>query len=221
MKRAIETCGHVLIVDDDSTFAEGVTLLLERAGLAARVAGTAGEGLASAVEQRPDLVLLDVNLPDSSGYEVCHQLRHRFGDALPIIFVSGDRTASYDRVAGLLLGADDYVVKPFDPGELLARVRTQLRRSQSQAAADGGANNSLDALTAREREVLTLLAEGLAQGAIGRELFISSNTVAKHIQSTLVKLNVHSRAQAVAYFHHSRSRPPDVTGHLLEAAGSG
>ena len=199
-------------MDDDPAFGEGVRLLLQRGHLEARVVGTGGEGVAAAAADRPALVLLDVNLPDLSGYEVCRELRGRFGEELPIIFVSGDRTASYDRVAGLLLGADDYVVKPFDPGELLARVRTHLRRSPAHPRPDGGAVGTLDTLTAREREVLALLASGLEQAQIARALFIAPNTVAKHIQSTLGKLDVHSRAQAVAYFHGSRDGHADVAG---------
>jgi DNA-binding response OmpR family regulator len=74
------------------------------------------------------LVLAEVNLPEVSGYEVCHELRHRYGDDVAVIFLSADRTEPYDRVGGLLLGAVDYIVKPFDEGELLARVRSALRR---------------------------------------------------------------------------------------------
>jgi DNA-binding response OmpR family regulator len=217
----VQTCGHVLIVDDDPAFGEGVRLLLERGHLEARCVGTGGEGVAAAVADRPGLVLLDVNLPDLSGYEVCQELRRRFGEELPIIFVSGDRTASYDRVAGLMLGADDYVVKPFEPSELLARVRTHLRRGEAHRRPVDGTNGSLDMLTAREREVLALLAGGLEQAQIAQALFITPNTVAKHIQSTLGKLDVHSRAQAVAYFHGSRDGHADVAAHLAEPLAQG
>src|SRR6266849_1295009 len=70
----------------------------------------------------PRLVILEVTLPALSGYEVCHQLREEFGEGLPIILVSGERTEPFDRVAGILIGADHYIVKPFAPDELLARV---------------------------------------------------------------------------------------------------
>src|SRR5205823_3978875 len=80
------------------------------------------EALEAVLEESVVLVLLEVRLEDTSGYEVCRQLRHERGDALPIIFVSEDRTESSDRVAGLLLGADDYLAKPIAPDELVARV---------------------------------------------------------------------------------------------------
>ena len=109
------------------------------------------------------------------------------------MFVSGERVEPCDRVAGLLLGADDYVVKPFAPDELIARVRRLVVRSASD---EPGALRSK--LTRREQEVLQLLASGLTQPEIARELVISSSTVASHIEHILDKLGVHSRAQAVA-----------------------
>src|SRR5947199_241905 len=81
---------------------------------------------AAARTARPAVVLLDISLPDVSGFEVCRELRDEFGDDLPIIFVSGERVEAVDRAVGLLLGADDYVVKPFDLDELLARVRRSI-----------------------------------------------------------------------------------------------
>ncbi|HSE81557.1 MAG TPA: response regulator transcription factor [Gaiellaceae bacterium] len=120
-----------------------------------------------------------------------------FGKSLPVFFLSGIRVEPFDRAAGLLVGADDYIVKPFDPDEFLARVRRHLapkaRRSEAQPTANG--------LTAREHEVLRLLAEGLNQTEIAERLVISPKTVATHIQHVLEKLGVHSRAQAVAAAH--------------------
>ena len=104
-----------------------------------------------------------------------------------------------DRVAGLLIGADDYIVKPFDPGEFLARVRSLLRRNNSNDDRPFSDRPGLDALTDRERQVLDLLAEGRSQDEIASALFITPKTVATHIQRVLGKLGVHSRAQAVSY----------------------
>jgi DNA-binding NarL/FixJ family response regulator len=146
-------------------------------------------------------VLLEINLPEVSGYEVCRELRDLFGDDVAIIFLSGDRTEPYDRVAGLLLGADDYVVKPFDDDEFLARVRNALRRARSSSTLNSYESGDEEALTSREGEVLGLLARGLDQGDIARKLFISPKTVGTHIQRVLTKLGVHSRAQAVAAAH--------------------
>jgi DNA-binding NarL/FixJ family response regulator len=158
-------------------------------------AATGAEGLAIARRTAPALVLLDVHLPDISGYEVCRELRETFGEGLPILFLSGARTESYDRVGGLLLGADDYLVKPFAHDELLARVRRLLARSNRGYAAQSYG------LTARELEVLSCLAAGQDQAQIAAALVISEKTAATHIQHILSKLGVHSRAEAVAFAH--------------------
>lgn len=196
-------CGPVVVVDDDDAFREFVTSLLGRAGY--RAVGVAdGDDVLSAVRlERPALVLLEVNLPGVSGYELCRQLRDEFGEQLPIVFVSAERTESVDRVAGLLIGADDYIVKPFDQDEFLARVRRSLTRSDAlaQSSKDSSPRRVLLPLTPREREVLQLLAEGKDAAAIALELYVSPKTVATHIQHILVKLGVHSRAQAVALAH--------------------
>ena len=138
-------------------------------------------------------MLLDVNLPDMSGYTVCRELRAEHGESLPIVFLSGYRTESMDRAAGLLIGGDDYVVKPPDLDELLARVRRLLERTQERSTASGGFG-----LTRRELEVLQLLGSGSRAPEIAAELGISPKTVSSHLQSIFRKLNVHSRAQAVA-----------------------
>jgi DNA-binding NarL/FixJ family response regulator len=160
-----------------------------------------------------------------SGYEVCRELLDTFGDGISIIFLSAERTEPYDRAAGLLLGADDYIVKPFDPGEFLARVRGALRRSRSprkHGISKSPAPPSA-ALTVREREVLKLLARGLNQVQIASTLVISPKTVGTHIQRVLAKLGVHSRAQAVAFAHEqgfaeaAGRKFVDVEGHVLAA----
>jgi DNA-binding NarL/FixJ family response regulator len=158
--------------------------------------------LESADRLRPRLVLTEVNLPEVSSYEVCHELHDRYGDEISLIFLSADRTEPYDRVAGLLLGAVDYIVKPFDPDELLARVRSALRRLGTPRPRDRGAPSApWNTLTARELEVLNLLSRGLNQVEIASKLVISPKTVGTHIQRVLTKLGVHSRAQAVALAH--------------------
>jgi DNA-binding NarL/FixJ family response regulator len=207
-------CGPILIVDDDASTRELVTCVLEGAGYETTEVDTGEAALVSAGEQRPSLVMLDVNLPGTSGYAVCHQLRQRFGQGLPIVFLSGDRTEEHDRVAGLLIGADDYVVKPFSPGELLARVQRLITRFDAQ---QNGANglDSVSRLTAREHEILTLLAEGKAQATIAAELYISPKTVATHIQRILAKLEVHSRAEAVSRAYRLGLVNPDVAAHAL------
>jgi DNA-binding NarL/FixJ family response regulator len=192
----IPNCGHILVVDDDPAFRDLVATLLERIGCETVGAADGHEALHAAASSPPDVVLLDVDLPGTSGYEVCRELRDSYGDDLPIVFISGERTDQLDRVSGLLLGADDYVVKPFEPDELLARVRRLLARASTRPAA-----RAAEELTSREQEILRLLSAGLDQAAIASLLVISPKTVATHIQRILGKLGVRSRAQAVAFAH--------------------
>lgn len=188
----------VLVVDDDRDLCRLVKRLLEPLGYEVHEASTASRALTVAAHERPAAVLLDVHLPDISGYEVCRRLRDDFGNDIAIVFLSGKRTEEFDRTAGMLLGADDYIVKPFTRGEFIARVRRAIDRSSPAEAALRGS------LTPRELEVLKLLAEGLGQKRIAQALFITPKTVATHIQRILTKLDVHSRAEAVAYAHRSR-----------------
>jgi DNA-binding NarL/FixJ family response regulator len=183
----------ILVVDRDPAAGQEIADLLGGVGLETRTATSGEDALAVAGGRRPQAVLLEVRLSGVCGYEVLRELRHRYGERLPIMFVSGERVEPCDRVAGLLLGADDYVVKPFAPDELIARVRRLLVRSASD---EPGALRTK--LTRREQEVLQLLASGLTQPEIATELVISSSTVASHIEHILAKLGVHSRAQAVA-----------------------
>jgi DNA-binding NarL/FixJ family response regulator len=186
-----------LIVDDDGSFRAFVAALLVEAGLSDTVeAATGSEALAAVREQRPALVLLDVLLPDISGFQICRTLREEFGEDLPVIFVSGERIEPADRAVGLLVGADDYLVKPVDPDELLARLRRAITRSQHGPPV-ATAPRAFE-LTVREHQILDRLAQGQAQSEIAAELVISPKTVASHVQRILAKLGVHSRAQAVA-----------------------
>jgi DNA-binding NarL/FixJ family response regulator len=184
------SCGPVLIVDDDPAVVELVQISLSEAGYATCCATSGAEAILAAAGEPISAAVLDVNLPDGSGYEVCRELRRLYGPSLPIVFVSGDRMEPYDRVGGLLLGADDYLVKPVDPRELVMRVGALLRRARRTPGERP--------LTPRELEVLTLLAEGLNQLQIADQLAITSKTVATHIERILGKLGVRSRAQAVA-----------------------
>jgi DNA-binding NarL/FixJ family response regulator len=192
----------ILVVDDDPGFRELSRSLLERAGLRVETADGADKAIAVFDEAAPHLVLLDIRMPDTSGYELYRALRERDED-LPIIFVSGERVEPYDRVVGLVLGADDYLVKPLDPDEFVARVRRSLARSSNGAGRPRRTETAdvLAELTPREREVLALLSVGRNSKQIARQLVISPRTVGTHIQHILSKLGVHNRAQAVAIAH--------------------
>ena len=207
----------ILVADTDQSCRKLIIGLLGRIGFETIEAKNGPETLELVQRLRPALVLLEVNLPEVSGYEVCRELRDDFGDEISVIFLSGERTTSSDRVAGLLVGADDYIVKPFDRDELLARVRAALRRIQPQTNGNHVVTPPIGAsLTGREREVLRLLARGLNQTDIAARLFISPKTVGGHIQRILAKLGVHSRAQAVAVAHEQGLA--DVEGHGLVPA---
>jgi len=196
-----QNCGSIVVVDRDPEFRALVSSLLERLGCTTLEAATGEQALAAVRDESPALVLLDVSLPDMTGYEVLRELREEYGDGLAIAFVSGERTEMLDRVGGLLLGADDYLVKPLEANEFLARARRLMHRTMSVARPDGRRSEAGPALTRRECEVLDLLASGLASKEIAVELSISAKTVAGHIQGILTKLGVHSRAQAVAIAH--------------------
>jgi two-component system response regulator RegX3 len=116
----------ILLVEDEESITTPLLEALRREGFDTAVSATAGESLALADRVKPDLVLLDVMLPDGSGFDVCRELRAR--SRVPIIMLTA-RGEESDRVAGLELGADDYVVKPFSARELVARVRAVLRRA--------------------------------------------------------------------------------------------
>jgi len=190
--------GIVLVVDGDRVMRGQVIDALERAGYRVRGFGSGADALAAAVEETPALVLLELQLPDATGYELCRELREAHGDGLPIFLTSGERTESMDRIAGLMIGADDFIVKPYELDELVARVRRFVER-RSRSRTNGNGNGTGVDVTPRELQVLTLLADGHDQEQIAAELGISPKTVATHIQHLLGKFGAHSRAQLVAH----------------------
>lgn len=124
---------HVLIVDDDRSITDALAILFKRAGYAIDVASSGAEALRK-LTSNPDLIILDIMLPDLSGYEVCRQIRGQFS-SIPILMLTA-RDQTQDKVLGLDLGADAYLGKPFETAELLAQVRALLRRSKGEDFAD-------------------------------------------------------------------------------------
>jgi DNA-binding response OmpR family regulator len=125
---------HALIVDDEPDLSESVTWRLEQAGFEVEVAN---DGLAALIAIRntePDVILLDLVLPGMSGIDVLREIR-RISEDVPVLLISG-RSEEADRVVALEIGADDFVLKPFSPRELVARIRALVRRSQRQARPD-------------------------------------------------------------------------------------
>jgi DNA-binding response OmpR family regulator len=116
----------VLVVEDESSIASFVALYLKNAGYSVRTVATGADALAQAEAERPDLIVLDLMLPDVDGIEVCRRLRK--DSDVPILMLTA-RDEDVDKIIGLEVGADDYLTKPFNPRELLARVKSILRRS--------------------------------------------------------------------------------------------
>ncbi len=117
----------IVVIDDEPSVQEVARAYLERDGYVVYTAGSGSEGLMLAERTKPGLIVLDLMLPDVSGEEVCREIRSR--SDVPIVMLTA-KAAEEERIEGLLLGADDYLVKPFSPRELVARVRAVLRRSR-------------------------------------------------------------------------------------------
>ena len=116
---------HILVVDDEPEIADLVGVYLRSEGFTVHTSGTAKEALDTLARQSVDLAILDVMLPDKSGFDLCGELRreHRF----PVLMLTA-KSSDMDKITGLTIGADDYITKPFNPLELVARVKAQLRR---------------------------------------------------------------------------------------------
>jgi len=124
----------ILFVEDETSISEPFSHALRREGFDAVIAGTAARALELAEREEFDLVLLDLTLPDGDGRDVCREIRR--GSDVPIVMLTARGTET-DKIVGLELGADDYVVKPFAGGEVVARIRAILRRAGRQASEDG------------------------------------------------------------------------------------
>jgi DNA-binding response OmpR family regulator len=203
--------GSVLVVDDEPTIADVVARYLQRAGYATSVASDGARAMAAAAELRPDLVVMDVKLPRVDGIEVMRRLRSEDRARPAVILLSG-RSDVTDRIAGLRSGADDYVVKPFAPAELVARVDAVLRRVDTGPAEPvlefddlridlGGRRVFVDdaevQLTQREFELLLFLARHPGQAfsrdqlmdAVWQYSFYTDNsTVTVHIRRLRAKI---------------------------------
>jgi two-component system, OmpR family, response regulator len=136
--------GTVLIVDDDPHIRDVITYALEAAGFACITAQDGAEAVSRTEDGDPDIVVLDINMPEMDGFEVCKELRKR--SEVPILFLSS-RDDEIDRIVGLEIGGDDYVAKPFSPRELVARVKVILKRQRAAAPASADAAEQAAVLT--------------------------------------------------------------------------
>ncbi|MGH8047053.1 MAG: two-component system response regulator CreB [Chthoniobacterales bacterium] len=132
---------RILVVEDEPSIRDAIQYAIESDGCEVACCGTGGEALAQLDSTEFDLVVLDVGLPDFSGFDVCRRLRKRY--TLPVLFLTA-RSDEIDRVVGLEIGGDDYVTKPFSPRELSARVRAILRRTKNGAAPSASASGVFD-----------------------------------------------------------------------------
>ncbi len=199
---------RVLVADDHQLMREGTAALLA-ADARIEVVGLAGDGreaLALAARRAPDVVLLDLNMPVMGGLEACAQLRREHPETAVLVLTVSDEEP--DLYAALRVGASGYLVKDMPPSELVEAVLAVARGEPRIAAAMAGrmlaelggrSPDPLGALSEREREVLTLLAEGLRNREIAERLVISEATVKTHVRHVLEKLRFRNRAEAAAF----------------------
>jgi len=201
---------RILIIDDEANIVELVKLYLTREGFTIDSAGTGREGLSMLSATNPDLVILDIMLPDIDGFEVCKQIRIK--SRVPVLMLSA-RREDIDKIIGLELGADDYLTKPFNPRELVARVKAILRRGQTEnptikivdvcglhidiARREASIDNQLMKLRTKEFELLTVFAlnqgivltrERLLSEVWGYDYYGETRTVDVHVNHLREKL---------------------------------
>jgi len=226
----------VLVVDDDPDVLHEAKECLSGAGYRVLTAVDGSAARQISRDERPDTIILDADMPVASGYEICRSLK---SDAslkhIPVIFLH-EKPGTQDKVAGFEAGAHDYLAKPYDPEELVARVTAAVRQkvaydrlrhknarlealakhvrsavqvyeqprtvesgAPTQEITDDSGRRVMVRLTRRELEILQLLARGLNNDVISKQLYISPTTTRNHIQNILGKLGVHSKLEAVAY----------------------
>ncbi|MCU0550785.1 MAG: response regulator transcription factor [Leptolyngbya sp. Prado105] len=212
----------ILIVDDDTALRTALIRYLEKRGYLVHHAASGLEGLAQFEEDQPDLVVSDVIMPEMDGLEFCRRLRSlRIGQLVPFIFLSS-RGEVEDRVQGHSIGADDYLIKPFEPRELLAKIEAQLERSrrmhsemvrlmqQSGTVVEASASVTTVPLplTPAEEKVFWEVIQGHTNKQIGDHLFVSPRTVQTHLSNILSKLQLENRSQLVRYAFEKGYRLP-------------
>lgn len=210
----------ILIVDDDATLRTALTRYLEKQGYFIRDAMSGVEALTLFEQESPDLIVSDVIMPEMDGFEFCRRLRSlRTGQLVPFIFLSS-KTEVEARVQGYSIGADDYLVKPFEPRELLAKIEAQLERSrrihseivrllQQVGSADIAVTCPTPLpLTPAEEKVFWQVIQGYTNKQIGDHLFVSPRTVQTHLSNILSKLQLENRSQLVRYAFEKGYRPP-------------
>jgi len=201
---------HILIADDDAHIREVISFALEKAGMQVTLAEDGRQALQQFGAQAVDLIVLDINMPEFDGLEVCRELRKT--SDVPILFLSS-RDDEIDRILGLEIGGDDYVTKPFSPRELVARINVILKRIQKPVIAENSLyhgklciqveqhtanwNNKAISLTATEFAILLLLIrqpsrvfsrDTIMNSAYSNNVYVSDRTIDSHIRHIRQKL---------------------------------
>jgi DNA-binding response OmpR family regulator len=226
----------ILLVDDDKTLQTVLTRYLEKRGYSVTVVTSGIQGLKVFSQDPPDLVVSDVMMPGMDGFEFCRRLRAtRPGQLVPFLFLTAKKDLE-DRVQGHYMGADDYVTKPFEPAELMAKIESQLERSRrihsemirlfqqmpEEAASEGEEVTPAKPvqaplptepteelpLTPAEARVFWEVIQGLTNKQISQRLFISPRTVQTHLSNILTKLSLENRSQLVRFAFEHGHRPP-------------
>jgi len=188
----------ILLVEDDENIRELVRLYLEANGFGVREAEDVQEAETLLSLEQPDLLILDIVLPDGSGLGLCQTLRDD-GCELPVLFLSC-KDDSEDMIAGLDLGGDDYMTKPFDPNVLVSRVKALLRRramQEKKGKTDSPQEELVERLTKREIEILTLIKVGYTNREIALHYQISIGTVKGYNNQLFGKLGAKNRTHAI------------------------
>lgn len=210
----------ILVVDDDTTLRTALTRYLEKRRYLVQDAGSGVEALKIFEKDPADLIVSDVLMPEMDGHEFCQRLRAtRSGQLVPFIFLSSKSDVE-DRVQGHSIGADDYLIKPFEPRELLAKIEAQLERSRRmnseivrlmQQSKSSPAQVSAPAplpLTPAEEKVFWEVIQGYTNKQVGDHLFVSPRTVQTHLSNILSKLQLENRSQLVRFAFEQGYRLP-------------
>jgi DNA-binding response OmpR family regulator len=216
---------RILLVDDDANLLRVLNRYLTKQGYVVQAASSVQEALRLFEQEPPDLIVSDVNLPEVNGLEFCKQVRRRRrGELLPFIFLSGCGAID-DRLAGLRVGADDYLPKPFEPRELVARIEAMLERARRTQAEmlrllqEPSALNTVQQprqttmratevhnlpLSPAERRVFDEIVAGMTNRQIAEKHYLSIRTVQSHVASILRKLTLERRSEIIRFaFEHN------------------
>ncbi|MGB3263641.1 MAG: response regulator [Microcoleus sp.] len=217
---------RILVVDDEADCQKVLAMYLESQGYRVECANSGIEALSVFENVRPDLIISDVMMPEMDGFELCRNLRtSHLGQFVPFIFLSGQGETD-SKVKGHKFGADDYLVKPFQSEEILAKVKAQLERTHRinaeivrllQTATARAPQPTVAAvlpgppplpLTPAEERVFWEAIQGYTNKQISQQLFISPRTVQAHLSSIFSKLQLENRAQLVRFALQRGYKPP-------------